>query len=189
MTENFPSILFATVGALCAALTFTEWTVRRRLARFPAVVAALAALCFVVNHAWSRYSIRVDLLLTIPFVSLASLTAGALSIRHPPASVRIIGLVLVLLGATSFGWFAWWFAGSTAEAHRLMATFNEGSRLYWNETVRCEANFEKRFGSIQHSDQPCYGDLVVTSRSPGAYPYTRIVVNDKAETSILFRRK
>jgi hypothetical protein len=119
-------------------------------------------------------------------VSLASLTAGALSIRHPPASVRIIGLVLVLLGATSFGWFAWWFAGSTPEAHRLMATFNEGSRLYWNETVRCEANFEKRFGSIQHSDQPCYGDLVVTSRSPGANPYTRIVVNDKAETSLLF---
>jgi hypothetical protein len=186
MPEHFPSILFATVGALCAVLALAEWSTRRRLAAVAAAIAAFAAICFAVNHAWSRYSIRVDLLLTIPLVSLAALIVGAMSIRRSPMAARIVGLILVVEGAISFGWFAWSFERSLADSRRVMAIFDEGSHLYWNETVRCEANFEKRFGRLQSSAQPCYGDMVVTSRSPGAYPYTRVVVNDDAKAYLLF---
>jgi len=186
MPEHFPSILFATVSALCGALALAEWSARRRLAWAAAALAVFAALCFAANHAWSRYSIRVDLLLTIPLVSLAAQFVGAMSIRRSPVAVRIFGLILIVVGAISFGWFAWSFERSSADSRRVMAIFDEGNRLYWNETIRCEANFEKRFGRLQRSAQPCSGDLVVISRSPGAYPYTRIVVNDTAKAYLLF---
>ena len=106
MPEHFPSILFATVGALCAVLALAEWSTRRRLAAVAAAIAAFAALCFAVNHAWSRYSIRVDLLLTIPLVSLAALIVGTMSICRSPMAARIVGLILVIEGAISFGWIA-----------------------------------------------------------------------------------
>ncbi len=86
MPENFPAILFATVSILSAALALGEWNARSHLARFATAAAALAALCFAANHAWSRYSIRVDLLLTIPSVSLAALVVGVLAMGRPPAS-------------------------------------------------------------------------------------------------------
>jgi hypothetical protein len=186
VTDNFPSVLFATVGALCAALAVVEWRARRRLARGAAAIAAFAALCFVQNHAWSRYSIRIDLLLTIPIVSLTALAVGAMSIRRSPVAARIIGLILVVVGVTFFGWFAWSYERTSADSRRVMAIFDKGSRLYWDETVRCETNFETRFGRLRRSAQPCYGNMVVTSRSPGAYPYTRIVVNDNAKAYLLF---
>jgi hypothetical protein len=109
-----------------------------------------------------------------------------MSIRRSPEAARIIGLILVVVGGVSFGWFAWSFGRSVAEARRVTAIFDEGNRLYWNETIRCEANFEKRFGPLQRSGRTCYGDMLVTSRSPGAYPYTRIVVNDNGKAYLLF---
>ncbi|MDB5108437.1 MAG: hypothetical protein JWM69_1378, partial [Candidatus Binatus sp.] len=95
-------------------------------------------------------------------------------------------LILVLEGGGAFGWFAWSFARTTAETRRISATFDEGNRLYWIETNRCEGNFEKRFGQFRRSDQACFGNLAVTSRSPNAYPYTRILVNDGGDAYLLF---
>jgi len=67
-----------------------------------------------------------------------------------------------------------------------MALFDEGNRLYWNETIRCKENFEKRFGPLERRDDPCLGNLVVLSRSPNAYPFSRIVINDRGEAQLLF---
>ncbi|MDB5108382.1 MAG: hypothetical protein JWM69_1323, partial [Candidatus Binatus sp.] len=80
LPENFPSILFATLAIFCAALALTESRVRPRLALYAGLVAAFAMLCFAVNHAWARYSIRIDLFLTIPLVSIAALMAGSFAI-------------------------------------------------------------------------------------------------------------
>jgi hypothetical protein len=119
--QLFPVVLFVSVGALCFLLIVTEWLAQRRLARFAAATAAFAFVCFVLNQFWSRYAIRVDLLLTIPFASLAALIAGALSIHRSPVAVRIVGLLLVVSGSVSFSWFAWSFTNSLVDSHRLMA--------------------------------------------------------------------
>jgi hypothetical protein len=186
MPVNFPAVLFSTVSALCFALALAEWRARRRLAWTAFAIGTFAALCFASDRAAARSSIRVDLLLTIPLMSLAAAAAGALSIRRPPTAARVIGVPLVVGGTICFAWFAWTMAGSIAEARRVRATFDEGNRLYWSETIRCEANFEKRFGPMRRRDQRCYGNLVVASRSPDAYPYTRVVVNDDANAYLLF---
>src|SRR5258708_5304936 len=75
---------------------------------------------------------------------------------------------------------------SEVEGARTMALFDEGNRLYWNETIRCKDNFEKRFGPLERRDDPCLGNLVALSRSPNAYPFTRIVINDRGEAQLLF---
>jgi hypothetical protein len=67
-----------------------------------------------------------------------------------------------------------------------MALFDEGTRLFWNETIRCQDNFDKRFGPFKRRDDSCLGDLVVLSRSPNAYPFTRVVINDRGEAQLLF---
>lgn len=189
MPEHFPSILFVTVSALCAALALAEWGARRRLAAVAAAIAAFAAICFAANHAWSRYSIRVDLLLTIPSVSLAALVVGVFAIGRPPALVQALGAALGLIGAVSLLWFAYAMHRSALEDARTMALFNEGDRLFWSETIRCQENFEKRFGPMDRHDDPCMGNLVVKSRSPNAYPFTRVVLNDRGDAQLLFSPK
>jgi hypothetical protein len=186
MPENFPAILFATVSILSAALALGEWNARSHLARFATAAAALAALCFAANHAWSRYSIRVDLLLTIPSDSLAALVVGVLAMGRPPALVQALGAALALIGTVSLLWFAYAMHRSALEDARTMALFNEGERLFWSETIRCQENFEKRFGPMDGHDDPCMGNLVVKSRSPHAYPFTRVVLNDRGEAQLLF---
>ncbi len=154
MPAYFPSILFATASILGAALALTEWSARRRLARFAAAAAALAALCFAANHVWSRYSIRVDLLLSIPLVSIAALIAGTLAADRPPAIAQALGAALALSGAVSLLWFAYAMHRSAVERARTTALFDEGNRLFWNETIRCRQNFEKRFGPMGRGDDP-----------------------------------
>jgi len=186
MPELFPPLLFASVGLLCGLLALLEAKARRRSAWFSAIIALFSALCFVSNHAWARYAIRIDLLLTIPLVSLAGLIAGVRAMLRPPAAARVIGALLAVGGGIAFGWYTWAIARSSAENARAAAAFDEGRRLYWNETIRCEANFEKRFGPLRHSTQPCSGNLVVTARSAVAYPFTRVIVNDRREVYLLF---
>src|SRR5690242_3623262 len=118
MPEHLPSILFATVSALCAALALAEWGALRRLATVAATIAAFAALCFAADHAWSRYSIRIDLLFTIPSVSLAALMVGVFAMDRPPALIQALGGSLALLGAVSLLWFAYAMHRSALENAR-----------------------------------------------------------------------
>ena len=150
------------------------------------MLGAISAALFVANHAWARISIRVDLLITIPAVSIAALVVGMSAARRPPAAARAIGAILALGGALSFVWFAYAIHGSEVEGARVMSLFDEGNRLYWNETIRCEGNLETRFGPLKRHDDPCLGNLVVQSRSADAYPFTRVVVNDRGEAELLF---
>ncbi len=186
MPEYFPAILFASSGALCIALAIAEWNVRRRLAISLLALGGFSLLCLAANHAWARYSIRVDLLLTIPAVSIGALVAGTLATMRPPAPARVLGAILALGGAVSFAWFSFAMHRSSVEGARTMARFDEGNRLYWAETIRCEDNFEKRFGPLKRVGDPCVGNLVVQSRSSDAYPFTRIVNNDRGEAQLLF---
>jgi hypothetical protein len=186
MPEYFPAVLFATSGALCIALAIAEWKVRRRLAISLLALGGFSLVCLASNHAWARYSIRVDLLLTIPAVSIGALVAGTLATMRPPLPARMLGAMLALGGAVSFVWFSYAMHASSVEGARTMALSDEGNRLYWAETVRCKDNFEKRFGPLQRVDDPCVGNLVVQSRSPNSYPFTRIVNNDRGEAQLLF---
>ena len=186
MPEYFPAVLFAGSGALCLALAIAQWDGRRRLAVSSLALGGFSLVCFAANHAWARYSIRVDLLLTIPAVSLGALVVGTLAFMRPPPSARVLGALLALGGAVSFSWYSIAIHHSKVEGARTMALFDEGNRLYWNETIRCKDNFEKRFGPLERSNDPCLGNLVVLSRSPNAYPFTRIVINDRGEAQLLF---
>jgi hypothetical protein len=186
MPEYFPAGLFASSGGLLIALVVAEWNVRRRLALSSLALGGFSLVCFAANHAWARYSIRVDLLLTIPAVSLGALVVGTLALMRPPPAARVLGAMLALGGGVSFAWYSFAIHRSEVEGARVMALFDEGNRLYWNETIRCKDNFEKRFGLIEHRDDPCLGNLVVRSRSLNAYPFTRIVINDRGEAQLLF---
>jgi hypothetical protein len=186
MPEYFPAVLFASSGALCIALAIAEWSARRRLAISLIALGGFSLLCLAVDHASARSAIRVDLLFTIPAVSLGALIAGTLATMRLPPPARVLGVILALVGAVSFTWFSYAMHASSVEGARTMALFDEGNRLYWAETVRCQDNFEKRFGPLKRLDDPCLGNLVVQSRSPNAYPFTRIVNNDRGEAQLLF---
>jgi hypothetical protein len=186
MPVHFAAVLFASVGALCLALASAEWKTRRRLARYTLAIGVFSLVCFATDYAWARVSIRIDLLLTIPAVSLAALVAGALAVMRPPMRARTLGVILAIGGAVSFAWFSYSYHRAGVEGARVTALFDEGNRLYWNETIRCEDNFETRFGPLTRRDDPCLGNLVVISRSPDSYPFTRIVINDRGEAQLLF---
>jgi hypothetical protein len=171
MLQYFPQLLFGSVGALCFALVLMEWNVRHRLALLSLSVAGFSLVCFAVDHAWTRYSIRVDLLLTIPAVSLSALVAGTLAAVRPSLPARAVGALLAMGGAVSLAWYSYAVHRSAVEDARTMALFDEGTRLFWNETIRCQDNFDRRFGPFKRRDDPCLGDLVVLSRSPNAYPF------------------
>jgi hypothetical protein len=168
MPDYLPASLFASVGAICATLALMERISSRRLPWLPTITALFSALCFASNYASARDSIRVDLLLTIPLVSLAGFIVGARAMLHPPAPARVVGTVLALGAGIVFAWCSWMLSRSTAEGARAMAAFEDGRRLYWNESIRCASNFATRFGPIPQGAQPCSGDLVVASRSAGA---------------------
>ena len=186
MPQYFPQLLFGSVGALCLALVLIEWNVQRRLALLSLSVAGFSLVCFAADHAWARYSIRVDLLLTIPAVSLSALVAGTLAAVRPSLPARAVGALLALGGAASLAWYSYAVHRSAVEGARTMALFDEGTRLFWNETIRCQDNFDRRFGPFKRRDDSCLGDLVVLSRSPNAYPFTRVVINDRGEAQLLF---
>jgi hypothetical protein len=174
------------VSVLGFALALMEWKVRRRQALVSLCVGGFSLLCFATDHAWSHYSIRVDLLLTIPAVSLGALVVGTLASVRPLLPARAVGALLALGGAVSLTWYSYAIHRSTVQGARTIALFDEGNLLYWNETILCEGNFEKRFGPLKRRDDPCLGDLLVLSRSPDAYPFTRVVVNDRGEAQLLF---
>jgi len=183
-------LLFGGVLTLALVLAFLEWhTHHRRMAVAAMLLAGLASALLAFELAVVRSSIRVDLLFSVPMIALAAVVVGVLATLGPPLSARAVGGLLIAVGAVTLGWFGWSMAVSTARSNRLGLAFAEGRKLYWQETIRCQANFEKRFGPLQRRDSPCVGNLAVTSSSVGAYPYTRVVVNDQAQFDLLLLRE
>ena len=130
MPQNFPPLLFGSVSVLGFALALMEWKVRRRQALVSLCVAGFSLLCFATDHAWSHYSIRVDLLLTIPAVSLGALVVGTLASVRPLLPARAVGALLALGGAVSLTWYSYAIHRSTVQGARTIALFDEGNLLY-----------------------------------------------------------
>jgi len=186
MPANFQVILFGGVTALAVLLGVLEWHGGRRgIALGAATLAAFAGAALALDRA-AAHAIRVDLLVTIPLVSLAAVAVGVFGTLKPPFAARTVGAFLAAGGAVSLGWFVWDTAVWSRDAARGSAAYEDGIRLYWQETTRCQANFEKRFGPLRRHDSPCFGNLVVASRSAGAYPFARVVVNDEGRFDLLF---
>ena len=183
-----PALLFSLVTVLSSGVALLLWRANRGVAVVAAGLAVLSALCLAMETSAraAHASIRVDLLITIPVVSVAAMVVGIFAVRRPPLAARIAGAGLLAVGVPWFGWFAWMMTWSTFEAQALTRTFDKARRLYSEETFRCQGNLVKRFGPIEGRGGACSGHLVVTSRKGTNYPFTRAVVNDEGQLYILF---
>src|SRR5579872_1862730 len=186
-----PMLLFPLVGLLAAGLTLVLWRRNRGFAISAAVLSAISAL-LVLNERASiaaHANIRVDLLVTIPVVSLAALVIGLMGLmvlRRPPLAARILGAGLAVVGSAVFAAFSVQMVQSGSEIARLTQISNDGGRLYGEETIRCRQNLARRFGPLDRAGEPCRGNLVVASRSAGSYPFTRAILNDAGEFYLMF---
>lgn len=186
MPSDPVALLFGGVLALALLLAVLEWASHnRRMAVAALVLAAQAAAFFAFEIFSVRTSIRVDLLVTVPLITLAAAAVGVLAMLAPPLAARAVGAILTVVGAGTLGWSVWSFAVWTARSNLEGLARDEGRKLYWQETIRCQANFEKRFGPLRRRDSSCVGNLVVSSRSDSAYPYSRVVVRDDAQFTLL----
>jgi hypothetical protein len=183
-----PMLLFSVVAALAAGLALALWRSNRGVAVMSAVLSLFSALLILAERAAraSHADVRVDLRVTIPAVSVAALVSGLLTVRRPPAAARAFAAGLAIVGGFSFASFAWFMVRTSFEGAKMTRTFDEGYRLYWEETIRCRGNLARRFGAIDRAGEPCRGNLVVASRSAGSYPFTRAILNDAGEFYLLF---
>jgi len=183
-----PALLFSVMTALPLLVALLLWRANRGVAVVAAGLAALSALCLVMEKAAraARASIRVDLLVTIPAVTVAAMVVGIFAVRSRPLAARIAGAALLAVGVPCFAWFAWMMTRSTFEAQALTRTFDQARRLYSEETLLCQGNLAKRFGPLESRDAACSGYLIVTSRKGSAYPFSRAIVNDEGQLYLLF---
>jgi len=183
-----PALLFSLVTALSSGVALLIWRADRGVAVAAAGLAAFSALCVAMEAASraAHASIRVDLLFTIPVVTVAAVVVGIFAVRRPSLAGRIAGAALLAVGAPWFGWFAWMMARSTFEAQALRRTFDKARRLYSEETFRCQGNLVKRFGPIEGRGGACCGHLVIKSRKGTNYPFTRAIVNAEGQLYLLF---
>jgi hypothetical protein len=100
-------------------------------------------------------------------------------------AARIVGAGILAIGGITFAGFSWRAVKTTFEIQGLNKAFEQGHRLYWEETIRCAGNMAKRFGPIEQRDRPCHGNLVVTSRGAKTYPFSRAIVNDDGQFYLL----
>jgi len=180
--------LFIVATSLGAVLALVLWHSKRRRALASASLAVFSGLC-IANEFASRAAhvdIRVDILFTIPLVSAGAIVIGLFAVRTSAHFARWIATALAAIGVISFSVFAVFAVATGRKEERLTATFTRARKLYSEETILCQENLAKRFGPLSPREDSCYGDLVVTSRSKGAYPYTRIIVNDNADAYLLF---
>src|SRR5690349_11795583 len=112
-----PILLFAWVAMLAAVLALLLW----RSIRGVAVVAAGA-------------NIRVDLLVTIPVIAVAAIVVGLFCLRRPPVAARIVGAGILAIGGIAFAGFFFFKQKTAYEIQRLNKAFDQGHRLYWEET-------------------------------------------------------
>ena len=183
-----PMLLFPVVAVLAAGLALALWRRNRGVAVMSAALAVCSALLILGERAAraSRANIRVDLLFTIPAVSAAALVIGLLTVRRGTAAARVFAAGLAIVGGLSTASFAWFTVRTGIEGAHITRTFEEGYRLYWEETIRCQGNLARRLGAMDRAGEPCRGNLVVASRSAGSYPFSRAILNDAGEFYLLF---
>lgn len=183
-----PLLVFPAIAVLAAGLASLRWRAQRRIAVACAVLALFSALCILYEIASraAHANIRVDLLFTMPVVSGSAIVLGFLAFRRAPVVDRVVAAGMTAVGLATFVFFSWTMARTSRNTATLTATFSQAQRLYWEETVRCQGNLVKRFGTLDRRDNPCFGDLTVTSRGPRAYPFTRIIVNDSGDVYLMF---
>ncbi|HKW99746.1 MAG TPA: hypothetical protein VJN43_18540 [Bryobacteraceae bacterium] len=186
MFPDLPLVFFGAVAALSAGLALMLRRANKAVAMVAAGLAILSLLLVLNERLSARVSIRVDLLVTIPIVSAASVVVGLFAWKRPPLTARIPAVLLVLIGGATFVQFSWMMAKSAREARRLTAISRRARRLYYEETIRCHTNLSKRFGTLERHDHPCLGQLAVISRTSGAYPFTRAIVNDAGQLFLMF---
>jgi hypothetical protein len=182
-----PILLFALVAMLAGVLAVQLWRPNRGVAVVAAGLAGCSGL-LVWNERVSRAAganIRVDLLVTIPVIAVAAIVVGAFSMRRPPVRARIVGAGILAIGGVMFAGFSWKAVKTSFEIQGLNKAFEQGHRLYWEETIRCAGNMAKRFGPIEQTDRACRGNLVVTSRGAKTYPFSRAIVNDDGQFYLL----
>ena len=182
-----PFLLFPVVLLLAGTLAFIHHSQRRLLAAANLALAIFAAL-LIVNEAIAykfRSSIRVDLLLTLPAVSLAALAVGATNIKARRDNARIVAIALATCGGAALATFGFFFVRTGLDAAEQSRQYFTGNRLYWEETIRCQEAMVERFGNLDREDDPCTGNLRVASRT-GGYPFTRVIVTDQRDIYLMF---
>src|SRR5690348_14259645 len=182
-----PILLFALVAMLAAVLALLLWRSNRGVAVVAAGLAGCSGL-LVWNERAARAAganIRVDLLITVPVIAVAAIVVGVVSVRRPPVAARIVGAGILAIGGMAFAGFSWRAVKTSFEIQRLNKAFEQGHRLYWEETIRCAGNLARRYGAMEHRDQPCRGNLVVTLRGAHTYPFSRVIVNDDGQFYLL----
>jgi hypothetical protein len=185
----YPLWLFLAVAGVAVALAFvcrirhqrTLMTVNLLLALCSAMLVALE----LVNRAQAHpANIRVDLLVTMPGLCVGALVIGLLTARSISGVGRAIATLMAVIGGATLAWFGWWFVRTTSESAEFTRRHDAGSRIYWEETIRCQGAMSARFGGLDRKDNACSGNLRVRSRV-GTYPFTRVVVNDASEVYLL----
>src|SRR5262245_10885417 len=181
-----PLLVFGLSSALAANLALLLWRPHRKLAIRAAVLSGFSLLCVALEIAARsvRANIRIDLLVTIPAISLVSILVGVMAVRRPPMAAQFAAAGLTIVGGVTFGWFSWISATTNREGQRLTRVFDQARKLYWEETIRCDVNFARRFGPTDRNGA-CHGNLAVTSGT-GSYPFTRLIVNDNEQVYLLF---
>ena len=182
-----PFLLFPAVFLIAGTLAIVHRRDRPRLAWANLALTFIAGL-LIFNEAMmyrSGSAIRVDLLLTLPALSIGALAIGALAIRGVGSSARLLALVLTTCGGAATIVFATSFVRTSMDAAKQSRQYFTGNRLYWEETIRCQEAVVDRFGTLDREGDPCTGNLRVTSKT-GAYPFTRVVVNDRRDVYLMF---
>ncbi len=182
-----PIFLFTLVALLAGVLAALLWRSNRGVGMLAAGLAGCAGL-LVWNERAARAAganIRVDLLITIPVIAAAAIVVGVFSLRRPPAAARIVGAGILAVGSLAFAGFSWRAIKTSFELRGINKAFAQGHRLYWEETIRCAENLARRYGAMEHRDQACRGNLVVTSRGANTYPFSRAIVNDEGQFYLL----
>ena len=184
-----PLSLFLAVTGLAVALAFVCRIRHRRVLTAVNLLLALFSATLVAFELATRAqahpaNIRVDLLVTIPALSVCALVIGLLTSRWTSGVGRGIAVLMAVIAGTALAWFGWRFVRSSRESAEWMRRHDAGSRLYWEETIRCQEAMSARFGGLNRKDNACSGNLRVKTRV-GTYPFTRVVVNDASEVYLL----
>ncbi len=182
-----PLPLFLAITGLAVALAFACQIRHQRALRNVSFLLALVAalLCAFELHSLAHPAyIRVDLLITIPALSVGALVVGLIVFRSSSGVGRTIALSMAVVCGATLVWFGWVMARNVWALAKFRQHEDAGKRLYWEETIRCQQAMAARFGEIDRTDSNCMGNLRVKSRA-GNYPFTRVVVSDALEVYLL----
>jgi len=186
--DILPLLLFPAAGILAAVVALELRRAQRELFFAAAGLCLLSGLCLIyeIVAIAMRANIRVDLLLTLPLISMAALLLGAFTFRRSPGVSRPAATGLLVAGGVSLAWYSWAMVESGQKARQLTRIFDAANKLYWEETIRCQASLARRFGPLGQRDQSCHGNLRVASRSEGSYPFTRLIVTDNGDLYLFY---